>query len=173
MRKILLTSFTLCGAFLLGSAAQAQQAPAAPAPVPEQMPFDIPYGLPIGIEHAQKVAAAAAAEAAKHHWKLAISVVDPNGDLIYFWKMDGTQNASVKISQHKASAAATYRRPTKVFQDGIDGGHPYLITLDGIVGSQGGFPLVENGKLIGAIGCSGATGEQDAAACKMGADTVK
>lgn len=156
----------------LSGGALAQQ-PAAPAPVPEQMPFDIPYGMPIGLEHAKRVAAAAAAEARKHNWKLNIAVVGPAGELIYFEKMDGAQNASADIAQHKARAAATFRRETKIFQDAVDGGHPYLLSLDGIVASEGGFPLVQGGKLIGGIGCSGGTGAQDGVACKAGAETMK
>ncbi|HXY98895.1 MAG TPA: heme-binding protein [Stellaceae bacterium] len=156
----------------LSGGALAQQ-PAAPAPVPEQMPFDIPYGAPIGLDHAKRVAAAAAAEARKHNWKLNIAVVGPAGELIYFEKMDGAQNASIPIAQHKARAAATFRRETKVFQDAVDGGHPYLLSLDGIIASEGGFPLVQAGKLIGAIGCSGGTGGQDGVSCKAGAELVK
>lgn len=152
------------------SLAQAQQ---APAPVPEQMPFDIPYGTSITLEQAQKIAGAAEAEAKKHNWKLNIAVVGPSGDLLYFLRMDGAQLGSIEISQHKARAAARYRRQTKIFQDAIDGGHPYLLSLDGIIASEGGFPLVEGGKLVGAIGCSGGTGGQDGVACKAGADTVK
>jgi glc operon protein GlcG len=152
----------------LSGGALAQQ-----AAVPEQMPFDIPYGMPIGLEHAKRVAAAAAAEAKKHNWKMNIAVVGPAGELIYFEKMDGAQNASADIAQHKARAAATFRRETKIFQDAVDGGHPYLLSLDGIVASEGGFPLVQGGKLIGGIGCSGGTGGQDGVSCKAGAETVK
>ncbi len=158
-----------CLAGLSGDALAQQPA----APVPEQMPFDIPYGIPIGLDHAKRVAAAAAAEARKHNWKLNIAVVGPAGELIYFEKMDGAQNASADIAQHKARAAATFRRETKIFQDAVDGGHPYLLSLDGIVASEGGFPLVQGGKLIGGIGCSGGTGAQDGVACKAGAETVK
>jgi glc operon protein GlcG len=150
--------------------AQAQQ---TPAPVPEQMPFDIPYGTAITLDHAKQVAEAAMAEAAKHKWKLNIAVVGPGGDLKYFVRMDDAQLGSIEISQHKARAAARYRRQTKIFQDAVDGGHPYLLSLDGIIASEGGFPLVQGGKLIGAIGCSGGTGGQDGVACKAGADTVK
>jgi glc operon protein GlcG len=155
--------------------AQAQQ---APAPVPEQMPFDIPYGTAITLEQAQKVAAAAEAEAKKHNWKLNIAVAGPSGDLKYFIRMDGAQLASVDISQDKARAAARFRRETKIFQDVANGKTPAgptpsILSLRGVVASEGGFPLVEGGKLIGAIGCSGGTGAQDGVACKAGADTVK
>ena len=157
----------------LAGTALAQQ-PAAPAPaVPEQMPFDIPYGTPITLEHAKHLVAAAEAEARKHNWKMNIAVVGPAGDLIYFERMDGAQYASIDIAQHKARAAATFRRETKVFEEGVDGGHPYLLTLDGIIASRGGFPLVQAGKLIGAIGCSGGIGSQDAATCQAGAELVK
>ncbi|MGO8920388.1 MAG: GlcG/HbpS family heme-binding protein [Stellaceae bacterium] len=156
----------------ISGTALAQQ-PAAPAPVPEQMPFDIPYGLPISLEHAKRLVAATEAEAKKHNWKMNIAVVGPAGELIYFEKMDGAQNASVAIAQHKARAAATFRRETKVFEDAVDGGHPYLLSLDGVIASQGGFPLVQGGKIIGAIGCSGGTGGQDAASCRAGAEMVK
>ncbi|HEV2546183.1 MAG TPA: heme-binding protein [Stellaceae bacterium] len=155
--------------------AQAQQ---APAPVPEQMPFDIPYGPSITLEKAKAVVAAAAAEAAKHKWKLNIAVVGPAGDLKYFERMDDAQLGSVEISQDKARASARFRRETKIFQDAVNGKTPAgptpsILSLRGIVASEGGFPLVEGGKLIGAIGCSGATGAQDGVACKAGAETVK
>ena len=80
---------------------------------------------------------------------------------------------SIAISEHKARASATFRRETKAFEAGIQGGNNYLITLDGVIGSRGGIPLLEGGKLIGAIGCSGGTGSQDEVACKAGAATVK
>jgi uncharacterized protein GlcG (DUF336 family) len=104
---------------------------------------------------------------------MAIAVVDPNGDLIYFQKMDGTQVASVKISQGKARSSAILRRPTQAFFEAMETGHPYVATLEGVVASPGGIPLVENGKLIGAIGVSGGAGAQDAVVAKAGADTVK
>jgi uncharacterized protein GlcG (DUF336 family) len=174
MKNIALT--ILAGVAVIATAsgvASAQQPPAAPAPVPEQMPFDIPYGPPITLEHAMKVAAAAEAEARKHNWKMNIAVVGPGGDLKYFVRMDDAQLASVQISQDKAHAAATFRRPTKAFFDAVEGGHGYIAFLHGVVPSEGGIPLVEGGKLIGAIGCSGGTGAQDGVTCKAGADTVK
>jgi uncharacterized protein GlcG (DUF336 family) len=103
-----------------------------------------------------------------------IAVVDTNGDLVYFLRMDGAQIASVPISQGKARTAARYRRPTQVFYNAFETGHPYVSTLDPtLIASPGGFPLVEGGKLIGAIGCSGGTGDQDALICKIGADMIK
>ncbi|MCC6776260.1 MAG: heme-binding protein [Hyphomicrobiales bacterium] len=165
------------GVLAAGGSAWAQ-APAAPAAaVPDQMPFDVPYGASITADRAAQVVAAAVAEAKKspRNWKLAIAVVDPNGDLVYFYKMDGTQVASVGIAQGKARTAARFRRPSGVFFNVMQTpAGAFAGTLDPtLVASPGGFPLVEGGKIIGAIGCSGATGDQDGVACKAGADTVK
>ena len=138
------------------------------------MPFDIPYGVSIGLERAKQVMAAAEAESKKRNWKMNIAVVDTNGELVHFSRMEGAQIASVTVSQGKARTAARYRRETRVFYNAFETGHPYVSTLDPtLIASPGGFPLVEGGKLIGAIGCSGGTGDQDAAVCKAGADLVK
>jgi uncharacterized protein GlcG (DUF336 family) len=150
------------------------QAPApTPAPIPDAIPFDIPYGTPISLERAKQVAEAAMAEAKKRNWKYAIAVVGPAGDLVYFVRMDGTQYASAKIAEAKVHAAATFRRPTKVFFDQMETGHPYIATLPGVVASDGGLPIIESGKVIGAIGTSGGTGPQDGVIAKAAADTVK
>lgn len=172
MRHFLWISLSLATLFFAATATAQTPAP-APAPVPEVMPFDIPYGTPITLERAKAVAEAAAAEAKRHNWKMAIAIVEPSGDLIYFMKMDGTQLASIKIAQGKARASAAYRRPTQVYFDQMESGHPYVATLEGVVASPGGLPLIENGKVIGAIGMSGGLGSQDAVASKAGADTVK
>ncbi|HEX3550110.1 MAG TPA: heme-binding protein [Candidatus Elarobacter sp.] len=173
MRSIT-TSLALAAALLTGTAALAQTPPAAPPAAggtPEQMPFATPYGTPIGVARAQQLANAVLAEAAKHPtWRFNIAVVDPNGDLVYFYRMDGAQLASIGISQGKARTAARYRRETRVWYNGYEAGHAYIGTLDPtLVASPGGFPLIENGRLIGAIGCSGGTGDQDAAVCGAGA----
>lgn len=160
-------------AFLLVLAAPAAFADALPAGVPEEMPFNIPYGAPITLAEAKALAAAAETEAMQHHWKMAISIVAPDGSLVYFEKMDDTQIGSVAISQHKARTAALFRRPTKVFQDAADGGHPYVLALDGAIAVEGGFPLVKDGKLIGAIGCSGGMSVQDGVTCKAALATLK
>ena len=165
----------------MGSMALAQTpAPATPpAPpsaggTPDKMPFDIPYGQSIGLEQAKQVMAAAEAEAKKRNWKMNIAVVDTNGEPVMFERMEGAQIASGSISIGKARTAARYRRETRLFFNAFEGGHGYVATLDpGLVASPGGFPLVEGGKLIGAVGCSGGTGDQDAAICKVGADIVK
>jgi uncharacterized protein GlcG (DUF336 family) len=138
------------------------------------MPFDIPYGVSIGLEKAKQVMAAAEAEAKKRNWKMNIAVVDTNGELVQFERMEGAQIASGPISVGKARTAARFRRESRVFYNGYETGHSYYSTLDpGLVASPGGFPLVEGGKLIGAVGCSGGTGDQDALICKVGAEIVK
>jgi len=166
----------LFGALLGAGAAFAQQAP-APNPldtVPDKMPFDVPYGPPISLEKAQAAIAAAIAESKKRDWKEAIAVADSGGNLVALQRMDGTQLASSPIAEHKARAAVMFRRDTKAFEMGIQqGGFTYLLTLNGMIGARAGIPLIEGGKLIGAIGCSGGTGSQDEVVCKAGAATIK
>ena len=170
-----------CAVALMSSQALAQSPAPAAAPAqpsaggtPEIMPFDIPYGQSIGLERAKQVMAAAEAEAKRRNWKMNVAVVDTNGELVQFERMEGAQIASGTISIGKARTAARYRRETRVFFNAFETGHSYVGTLDPtLVASAGGFPLVEGGKLIGAIGCSGGTGDQDAAVCKVGAEVVK
>jgi glc operon protein GlcG len=170
------TGALLAAGLLAAGAASAQQPPAAGAnpmdAVPEKMPFATPYGAPISLEKAQAAIAAAVAESNKRGWALNIAVVDSGGNLVTFSRMDGGQLASIAISEHKARAAAKYRRPTKVFEEAMQKGFTYLSTLDDIVASRGGIPLVDDGKLIGAIGCSGGTGSQDEVVCAAGAATI-
>ena len=138
-----------------------------------QMPN--PYGAPISLESAKKAAAAAAAEARKNNWNMAIAITDTAGDLVYLEKMDATQTGSVMIAVDKARAAAQFKRPTKVFQDVVAGGGGGLriLGLRGAVPVDGGLPIVMDGKIVGAIGVSGAAGDQDAQCAKAGADTLK
>jgi glc operon protein GlcG len=142
--------------------------------IPENMPFDVPYGAPISLERAAAAIAAAVAEAKKHNWKLNVAVVDSGANLVAFQRMDGAQLASIAVSEHKARAAAAFRRETRVMEDAVQlKQNYYTLTLDGVIASRGGIPLIEGGKLIGAIGCSGGAGSQDEVACKAGAATVK
>ena len=108
---------------------------------------------------------AAVAEANKRGWPLNIAVVDSGGNLVTFVRMDGAQIGSIAIAEHKARASAKFRRPTRVFEDAVQHGVAYIATLDDVVASRGGIPLIEDGKIIGAIGCSGATGSQDEVVC--------
>src|SRR5271154_3917127 len=162
---------------LSAGAALAQQAE-APKPNPldviaDKMPFATPYGAPISLARAQAAISAAVGEAEKRGWAVNVAVVDSGANLVAFARMDGAQLASVAVAEHKARAAASFRRPTKAFEDAVQkSDYKYVLTLDGIIASRGGIPLIEDGKLIGAVGCSGATGSQDEAACTAGAATV-
>ncbi len=178
MRSMISLALAACAAVAINSQALAQApapaTPPAPAAVPEKMPFDIPYGTSIGLDHAKQVVAAAEAEAKKHNWKMNIAVVDTNGEPVLFERMEGAQIASGPIAIGKGRTAARFRRESRVFYNAFESGHGYVATLDPtLVASPGGFPLVEGGKLIGAIGCSGGTGDQDAATCKVGAELMK
>jgi uncharacterized protein GlcG (DUF336 family) len=141
--------------------------------VAQQLP--IPYGLSITIDAAKKVAPVALAEARKNSWTMAVAIVDAGGDLVYFERMDNTQLGSVEMAIAKARSAARYKRTTKTFQDTLAAGGDGLRTL-GLIGAvpvEGGFPLVMDGKIVGAIGVSGGTSAQDAQCAKAAADTVK
>ena len=154
---------TLLASLLWAGIAQAQTA-AAPA-----------YGTPIGIDAAKKVAAAAIAEARKNGFTMAISIVDTAGNLVYFEKMDGTQTGSVNVSQEKARSAVLFKRPTKAFQDAVAQGGVGLrmLGLPGAVPVEGGIPLMEGGKIVGAIGASGGTSDQDGQTAQAGASVLK
>jgi glc operon protein GlcG len=159
----------LLGAALMGGAVRADDAKPNPLDViPDKMPFDVPYGAPIALDRAKTVIDAAVAEAKKRDWKMNVAVVDSGGSLVAFARMDGAQLASIAIAEHKARAAAMFRRETKVFETIVVGGNAAPLGLDGVIASRGGIPLVADGKLIGAIGCSGGTGSQDEATCKAG-----
>jgi uncharacterized protein GlcG (DUF336 family) len=155
----------------LGNLAVAQQPPAPSPPSPTPKPD---YGPPITNEQAKAVAAAALAEAKKNNWRMAFAIVGPAGELVYFEKMDGTQLASVEISQGKARTSVLFRRPSKAFADQYAAGNTAFMTFpEKPVASEGGVPIVVNGKIIGAIGASGGTGQQDGLAAAAGASAAK
>jgi uncharacterized protein GlcG (DUF336 family) len=173
MKSRTLTVLALAAGLFAATQAMAQQ----PAPpdlnaIPDKMPFNIPFGAAITMERAQGLIKAAVDESTKRGWAMNVAVVDPNGDLVAFGRMDGAQLASISISQHKARAAARYRRPTRAFEDAVQHGVAYITTLDDVIASRGGIPLVEGGKIIGAVGCSGGTGSQDEAVCTAAAGTI-
>ena len=180
MKFRILSAMLLAAAMFTGAngpaAAQAPAAaPAAANPldvVPDKMPFSPPYGAPIPMARAQALIQAAQAEATKRGWAMNIAVVDSGANLVTFARMDGAQLASISISEHKARTAVKYRRPTKVFEAGIQGGNNYVLSLDDVVASRGGIPLIEDGKLIGAIGCSGGAGSQDEVVCMAAAASI-
>src|SRR6202521_4700187 len=141
--------------------------------VPDEMPFDVPYGLPISLDRAQAVIHAAVGEAKKRNWKMNVAVADSGGNLIAFQRMDGAMLASIQIAEHKARAAATFRRETKVFEDGIQLMNlNYLLAFDGVIASRGGIPLIEKSSIIGAIGVSGGADSQDEIVSKAGAAVI-
>jgi glc operon protein GlcG len=161
-----------------GNAAGATRAP-QPAEtnpldfVPEKIPFNTPYGPPISLDRALAVIHAAVAEAKKRNWTMNVSVVDSGGNLVAFQRMDGAMLASIQIAEHKARAAATFRRETKQFEVGVNMMHlNYLLAFDGIIASRGGIPLIEQGMIIGAIGCSGGADSQDEIVSNAGAALI-
>ncbi len=165
LRAAILSAFLgVCGT------AAAQQNPLDV--IPDKMPFNVPYGAPISLARAQGAIAAAVAEAEKHGWALNVAIVNSGANLVAFGRMDGAQLGSIAVSEHKARTAVKFRRPTKVFEAAIQKGDTRVLTIDDVMGSRGGIPLVEDGKLIGAIGCSGGTGSQDEVACTAGAATI-
>jgi glc operon protein GlcG len=129
-----------------------------------------PYGMNISVDAAKKASAAAVAEARKNNWAMAIAVTDTAGNLVYFERMDDTQVGSISVAIGKSRSAALFKRPTKVFQDLVAKGadFTYLLGLEGAVVVQGGIPIVTDGKLVGAIGCSGGSGAQDVQTCTAG-----
>jgi glc operon protein GlcG len=163
----------VAGAALAIAAAASAQQPNPLDNVPDKMPFDIPYGPPISLDRAQAAINAAVAESKKRGWKLNVAMVDSGGRLVAFARMDGAALASIAIAEHKARTAAMFRRETKALESGVQAGNNYLLTLDDVIASRGGIPINVNGQIIGAIGCSGATGAQDEVVCKAGAEAVK
>ncbi len=133
------------------------------------------YGPNVTHEQARKAIAAAVADARKQSLPMAIAVVDTAGQLVAFERMDNTQTGSVAVSQDKAVSAAMFRRPTKVFQDVVAAGGAGLriLTLRGANAIEGGVPLAVDGKIIGAIGVSGGSAEQDGVVAKAGVDGMK
>jgi glc operon protein GlcG len=121
---------------------------------------------------AKQVAAAAESEAAKNKFTMVIAIMDDGGNLIYLEKMDETQIGSIDVAKAKARSAIAFKRPTKVFQDALAGGNTGILKLPGVIATEGGVPLVVDGKIIGAIGVSGGTSAQDGAVAQAGADAL-
>lgn len=132
------------------------------------------YGTPIGVEDAKKLAAVALAEACKNNWKMAVAVVDPNGDLIYYEKMDNTQIGSSQIAIAKARSSSRFKRPTKAFEDAVAGGGAgsRILGLEGAVPLEGGVPLLVDGKIVGAIGISGDSSDHDGICANAAASSL-
>lgn len=152
---------------LTTATASAQQAPSAPPTTP--------YGPPITLDAARKVMAAAEAEAMKNNWNMAIAILDSTGHIVMLHKLDNTQYGSIPIAEDKARSAVDFRRPTKVFEDLVAKGGLGIRTLAlrGASPLEGGVPIIVNGKVIGAIGVSGATAVQDGIVAQAGADAAQ
>ena len=162
------------GLALLTAAAVQAQTPTARDTIPEKMPNDIAYGVPISLDRADGVLMAAMNESKTRGWKLSCAVVDSGANLVSFRRQDGAALSSIEISTHKARAAVKFRRETKMFENGVqEGGNTYLLTLDDVIASRGGNPIIDGGKMIGAIGCSGGTGSQDEVVSKAGIAALK
>jgi uncharacterized protein GlcG (DUF336 family) len=131
------------------------------------------YGASINLESARKVAAAAAAEGKRNGWTVAVAIVDTAGDLVYFERMDDTQVASSQVAQDKARTAVRFKRPSKLFEEALVGGRLAVLGLPGVTPLEGGIPLIVDGKIIGAIGVSGVTSQQDGVCAQAGVDVLK
>lgn len=160
----------VCGFVLCSSAPPIVLGQEGFAPPPQ-----IPYGRSVGLADAKTVAAAAIDVAEENGWLMAIAIVDTGGHLVYFEKMDGAQTGSVEVAIDKGRSAALFRRPTKVFEDGVaQGGQGIrLLNLRGAVPLDGGIPIIMDGELVGGIGISGGSGEQDGIAARAGAAAVE
>ena len=145
-------------------AVSAQQAPPPPPP----------YGAPITLDQAKKAMVASEAEARKNGWNVVIAIVDSGGNLVMLQRLDNTQFGSIEVARSKAHTAVAFRRPTKVFQDliGQGGANLRLLKLEGASVLEGGVPVVLGGAIVGAIGVSGVTSQQDAQIAQAGADAL-
>lgn len=126
----------------------------------------------LSLEAAKKIAAAAESEARNNKWNVVIVVVDEGGQLLYLQRMDGTQYGSVDVAIKKARTSSAFKRPTKVFEDAIAGGRNAIIALDGALPLEGGLPLTYQGQIVGAIGVSGVTSQQDGQIAKAGVESL-
>jgi len=133
---------------------------------------ELPTKKVLSLDVAKQVAAAAEKHARENQWNVCIAIVDDGGHLVYFQRIDGTQTGSVLVSQRKAQTAIAFKRPTKVFEEGVAGGRTALVALPGAVPLEGGIPLTVDGQMIGAIGVSGVTAQQDGMIAQAGVDAL-
>jgi glc operon protein GlcG len=133
---------------------------------------ELPTKKALSLGVAKQIAAAAEKHARENQWNVCIAIVDDGGHLVYFQRMDGTQTGSILVSQRKAEAAIAFKRPTKAFEEQVAGGRTALVALPGGVPLEGGIPLAVEGQMIGAIGVSGVTSQQDGMIAQAGADAL-
>ncbi len=132
-----------------------------------------PYGPEITLDNAKKLAAAAIAEARKNNWNVAVAIVDNHGFLVYYERLDDTQTASPLIAVEKARSAAMFRRTTREMEDTVNKGRPAFLGIPGATPISGGLPIITGGKIIGGIGVSGVTSDQDEQVAKAGLEGLK
>ena len=170
MRREWLGSVVLGIGLVLAATSTGAQPPGAPAPPPT-----MPYGAPITLEQAKKVMAGAEAEATKNNWNVVITILDSGGNLVMTHRMDGAQFGSIEVAREKAYTSVAFRRPSKVFEDGVAQGGVNLriLRLSGAAPFEGGLPIIVDGKIIGAVGVSGVTSQQDGQIARAGADALK
>lgn len=130
------------------------------------------YGAPVSIELARKAAVAAIAEGKKNDWPIAVVVVDPGGDLVYFERVDGTQTGSIELAIEKARTSVAYKRSTKDLEDRIIAGRLQYLRQSGAIPIEGGLPLLVDGKVVGAIGVSGVRSHQDGVCARVGVEAI-
>jgi glc operon protein GlcG len=169
MRRKRLVSLAIGAVLVLGASTVSAQQPAAPPPPPPS------YGTPITLEQAKKVMAGAEAEAKKNNWNVVIAVLDSGGNVVMLQRMDGAQFGSIEVAKDKAYSAVAFRRPTKAFDDALaqGGANLRILRLPGASPLEGGIPIVQDGKLIGAVGVSGVTSAQDAQIGRAGIENLK
>ncbi len=131
------------------------------------------YGIAVNLETAKKIAAASIAEARRNNWNVAVAILDNHGMLIYYEMLDDTQTSSATIAIEKGCTAAMFRRPSKVFEDGVSSGRVAILGLPGATPIEGGLPIVVNGKIIGGVGVSGVNSDQDAQIARAGLEALK
>lgn len=120
------------------------------------------------LEAAKKITVAAEAEARKNGWTMAIAVVDEAGHLMHFERIDGTQTGSIEVAIAKAKTAAAFKRPTKLFEEAAKT-RPAVVTLSpSAVMIEGGVPVFVGQQLVGAVGVSGASSQQDGVVAEAG-----
>jgi glc operon protein GlcG len=133
---------------------------------------ELPVKKTLPLEVARQMGVAAEKHARENMWNVCIAIVDDGGHLIYFQRMDGTQTGSVVVSQRKAQTAIGFKRPSKLFEEGVAGGRNALLGLPGAVPLEGGLPITAQGQMIGAIGVSGVTAQQDGMIAQAGVDAL-
>ena len=143
-------------------------------PVSAQQQQPSPYGAPIELETAKKMMAAAEVEAVRNNWQVAIAIIDSGGHLVMMQKLDNTQLVSIRVAEAKAKTALGFRLPTKLLEDAVaaGGAGSRLLAVEGIAPFEGGFPIILDGKIIGAIGVAGVLSAQDAQVARAGLATV-